>query len=1042
MTDTQNVVKENQHKRKKIFWKWDSAIGAPLLMAAAALICIAIGLMKNPKLYPVDYGQYEAYLSDDGLTWTAADLKEGKLQFDHPVTSFSYAHFSWMKMLTPSAPASTVYAAAFVRLCSRICLENSLSVDRISVFWALILAAGVYLITYGMIRLCRSVWEIPGIILCMIFTDGNFCAIFRGLYPQAAGIAFMVLFTGTVLWTCAVPYAERAVPLMLLCCVAVIFIKSDTPMLVFAPGILVLCVILLIRLNRQKKVKHSLFVTVFGLVIILTGIRGAVTIAMNDRDYVSAAAEYESVFNTMLPAAGAGQQAQLLKELQLDETYLPDIGKSFYEDENSYAHNPRNQEEGAVLSGKLTTWKVTAVYLKHPDLLVSVLQAAPSTFDSYENQRNMSIATGNAKVQTRTEGGIFALFRLLFGNYDLFVPVSVIGIASAAVYAFARKKYSWLAVSLIFAGGIMYLPFCIITNGYSLIQEYALMIVFLEDMLFIWALTAFVLGVTKLQVWVSVRRVCPELATAKRIPEQETENICREKFRRKLMTALKAFCGSQRAVTGVTLVLALFMLLTVFLRSDHPGCVNNGDFGRMMAQIGVTWTGDMYYNTDGQMSHHVIEEYEWNQPFDWKKLTPLEPTYSLYFFASVVRLFTEPFGRPLNTWYIALLMGGISVLCITVMTFDLFPFLKKYTLAAGTGLCMLLMGEVYLTWYDSLFGESCILIGMVMSLTCAIHLCTMKRKGRVRKILWYMALVISLYIMICAKAQMLTSVPFAVILLLAVAWYKRPYRYDFQVLTAVLAIMMSAGLVYGAVGTYRSDRTADSVSEKHTLWQAYFYGIFMISDDPEADMQKLGIDTKMAADIGKYVNFSDDSQYVYAPLSDQAQTAFYDHVSTFTILQWYITHPDKLYYMLDHAAKSSKELYTGFRVYKGQDYTDTAHDTVDGYGLWQYWRSSLIPDAFWEYIVVYLLLAALVIGTLSDRKASGEKRLAAWILLSVMGIGVMQYPMTVMGNGFADNQKQLFGFALCQDFIMLTVIIAVMAYTWENDSFRRFFQKR
>jgi hypothetical protein len=59
-----------------------------------------------------------------------------------------------------------------------------------------------------------------------------------------------------------------------------------------------------------------------------------------------------------------------------------------------------------------------------------------------------------------------------------------------------------------------------------------------------------------------------------------------------------------------------------------------------------------------------------------------------------------------------------------------------------------------------------------------------------------------------------------------------------------------------------------------------------------------------------------------------------------------------------------------------------------------------------------------------------------------MGIGVMQYPMTVMGNGFADNQKQLFGFALCQDFIMLTVIIAVMAYTWENDSFRRFFQKR
>ena len=63
----------------------------------------------------------------------------------------------------------------------------------------------------------------------------------------------------------------------------------------------------------------------------------------------------------------------------------------------------------------------------------------------------------------------------------------------------------------------------------------------------------------------------------------------------------------------------------------------------------------------------------------------------------------------------------------------------------------------------------------------------------------------------------------------------------------------------------------------------------MISDDPIQDMKSLGIDTAMAPDIGKYVQFDDPSMYVYAPLSDEAQTAFYDHVSMLTVIKWYLT---------------------------------------------------------------------------------------------------------------------------------------------------------
>ena len=554
-----------------------------------------------------------------------------------------------------------------------------------------------------------------------------------------------------------------------------------------------------------------------------------------------------------------------------------------------------------------------------------------------------------------------------------------------------------------------------------------------QDLILIGAITIFFEFILKAQAWISgdVEELSDRINTREHLLERPSSIGTAIYIR--MVNIFRYFCSRRIFVTTFTFLLALFMLLSVYLKNEHPGCVNNGDFGRMMQQLGITWTGDMYYDTDSQMSHRVIEEYEWNKPFDWKKLTPREPTYTLYFFVTLIRLVTEPFGHPLNTWYLALLMGGLSALCITLMTYDLYPILKKYTIAAGTILCTMFMGEVYLTWYNSLFGESCILIGIIMSLTCAFHICMMKKRSPVKKTFWYLALGVSLYIAMGAKAQMLTSVPFAIMLLFAIAWYRKPYRYDFAVLMGIVAVIISAFIISGTIGIFRSDRTSDSVSEKHTLWQAYFYGIFMISDDPVKDMKNLGIDTKMAADIGKYVNFSDDSQYVYAPLSKEAQIAFYDHVSTFTILQWYISHPDKLYYMLDHAAKSSQELYTGFRIYKGQDYSNTEHDAVDGFGLWQYWRSCLIPNAFWEYIIIYLILFSVAVRMIVKKSCSDVAHLMAWILLFIMGVGVMQYPMTVLGNGFADNQKQLFGFSLCQDCILAICLLTVLCLTWQDD---------
>ena len=51
--------------------------------------------------------------------------------------------------------------------------------------------------------------------------------------------------------------------------------------------------------------------------------------------------------------------------------------------------------------------------------------------------------------------------------------------------------------------------------------------------------------------------------------------------------------------------------------------------------------------------------------------------------------------------------------------------------------------------------------------------------------------------------------------------------------------------------------------------------------------------------------------------------------------------------------------------------------------------------------------------------------------MAVMMIGVIQYPLSVVGNGFADNQKQMFGFMLCHDILTVITGVLILKFMWK-----------
>ena len=1002
-------------KKQKRLPQYTQGCIVTVTACVCAALCLLMGFSQLPALYPVDYGQYEVILRQCGLDWTQEDILLGGLQYVRPIRFYDYTRFSWESLFTPGAGGGTVYGVALVRLFTAP-FGLKFDLDALALVWALILVTATGLLTRALYERFARIWAAPCIVLCVLYSNGNFCAMLRGLYPEAAATAFSLLGLALGIRAWSVGKEKRGKWIFPTLLVSLTAVKSLTPLIVFLPlaiggNIWLIC-------SCGQCLKKKLLVYFAAALLLLTGVTSALQLAGRDADYYSNASLYEASFNTLL--RHTDQPELILAEWGLDESYAADVGKSYYLPEDAYVHNPRDPEEAEILFSRITAGRLMGTCLRHPAIFFEAIGAEELSISrGFENPRN-SAMEGNGRnfTATRVDGGFPSLlWKALSISWTAFGAAHLALILTGIVLACRKRRTAYLLISLSSAGCMLYLPFALVMNGYAQSQQYMLY----QTLLTVGLLTEVGCGLIGIMPtftqWMTRYSANASLITPLR---RARGNDCADTplIGPAASRWVNTLCGNRFHVALFTGVCCFGVLLCALVPATHAVSVNNGDFGRMMEQLDITWNSMDYFNTANQANRYAIEQYAYLSDFDAAKLTLLKPTYSLYWFAGIVRLLTEPFGMGFSTYLLAWVMGVIMAGCIIQLVKDLYSLLGKSTVIAAAMLCAMLMNETYLTWYNSLYGEGCILLGLLLTLTCAVHLCVMRRGRSWKKILWLAGLGLSLQILVTAKAQMLMAVPGAILLFLALSFYQRPQRYDLQAVQGIVSLAACAVIVFSAWGVYQTDRTEDSVSQRHTMWQAYFYGIFMISDDPIGDMEALGVDPAMAPDIGKYVDFSDDSKYVYAPLSEEAEEAFYRHVSMGTILSWYLTHPTKLWYMLDHAAHEAQTLYTSFRVYNGQDYSAPDHDEVNGWNLWPGWRTWLTPGTFAGYVLFYGLLLFVMLRRMLKKNTSAQARALCCLPLFLMMTGVLQFPLSVLGNGFADNQKQLFCFALCHDFLL------------------------
>ena len=1015
----------------------DEAFAMGLLFGLLVFAVIASGLFAAHRLGTVDSGKYERIMRETGLRYTRQAEAEGGLLYTRVIEEYDYAHFSFAKLFSPHGSSSLIYPVALIRL-----LTRPFGLPFSTRYLYLLYAALTGLAVYGIVRGAASQWgryaAILGAALALLFADRNLTAYFGSLYEVGSLIVGLMLFAGCALGALTYRGGRGVDTLWPVVLSSAFLLSAGSRAIVFLP----MALLAVVGLTRREwaRVRRSGAQALAAALVFVCAAYSSVNYFQNDPDNTSRAAVYHAVFQGILPAVD--DPKAVLEELGLDESYLEDIGKSYYQDAGAFAHDPRDTREAERLFSIISTGKVLRWYLAHPVRAVHTILGSMGEMNSLETGWTLGLGDdfqqGGRITRSASLVNLVGKIVLPQGYVFLLLTSGVVVLLAAALWVwrvgFGRdgRRDRWLEPALLIASAVCvsaYLPLHIVLMGVEALELDR--IVSVACLIALWGALLFAAG----------RAAGAGSAWFRRLDAKEEAPLVREawedakgarlapKARERLGGAIAAVTGSRRRTVLAVLALAAVMVLSVEFAQPRAGMVNNGDFGRMMEQLGLTWTGEMVYNTQAQAGRGVIEEYAFRSEFDPATLTFLKPSYSLVYPAAIVRALCALLRLRFSTWYLGLIMSAVMLLCVVSIVRDLYAVLGRYTLLAGALLCLIFLCESSLVWFNSLFGEGCMLLGLMMLTACCVRL-SVAPQGRA--IPWVFALAFSGMFLTTAKAQMMVALPVVMALFVVFAFYHRPLRVG-RLIAYTLCCVLCLGVIgYKGVRIYTDN---NDVSERQTVWQSLFFGALMISDDPIADMRELGIPTEMAADIGKHA-FYPDEDYVISPNSPEFDEAVYSHISSVTMVGYYLRRPAKLLYMLNHLAEESRTVYKGFRVYKGQDYA-AAHDTVDRWGLWLYWRPVFALGSFWGYVLVYGAAMAVGISLLIGRKVAPRERLLIVTFLGILLIGALQFPLTGIGNGFADNHKQLYGFMICHD-MLLALGLPVLAMWWKK---RARFQK-
>ena len=992
------------------------------IVALFSLIIICSVLYKEPRPTVIDYGGYTQILYDLGLE-RVGDLNSS--QTGATLTSEEYAigNSSALKLLQLEPSQTLIYPVRFLCGICRIFGVN-FSTLYLAILLTIITIACIFSIVKSLYHYMGGYAAVVGFAACGILLDGNHLVYFNSLYGDGSFFVCLLLLIEAFLRIAVKERRGGIKPVVWFALISLLLMNSSERGIYLLPVVFaaVIYVIWYCIPAIDKIIIYGIFSVLAMVLLCQISISYSIK---NDRLY-SETEIYQGLFTGILEYSE--EPKQILAELGLPEALTADIGKSPYLPEEEYVISPYSEEARQTIYSKISYRSFLATYRRHPVILVNILEKAVANSVTVNSDRFTYINQDkNKKTEWVERYVVWEWIRQMIAPKTLagflfFLGVNLIAALYFLLHRHRKRLEAAPAVCYLLLLGLALLQFlsaCL----FGTISEIGVRLhnfIILYDVMWIVILTTIAYWIRAISKVLSVQALTASTDfQEKELLDQKnplTQYLLQQG--RGLCSTLRKKMKEKPAIGAflVTVVATAVMLYVMFC--PRIGAYNNGDFGRMMTAMNLQYTQEDWNNADELALTKVIEKYDWVKPYDYTKIMYYHADLSQAWMSLIIKLLDNWFGLQFSTVYVAIIYVIILIFCF-------YWSMKALFMRFGPGwlwMALLFIPVIFdrdnLGWLNSLFGEGPAFVGLMMVVASSLHLISCER-GKSK--FGFAALLFSTLFFVGSKAQFTIITPFLLIWILILAIYHTPKKWW---RASIYYLGISAAFLFISISALNVYKDNENISSPDTIYQSVFYGILMISDDPKADLIELGLDPALAVDAGKHA-YLDKSQYYCAPRTPMAQEMIYSKISTFTILKFYLRHPDKLWRMMDVAAGAAAEALPDYILYVGQK-TTQEHEIVSKMHLWQEVRTYVAADRFWQLIVIYLLVAVETLRRLVKKQTKGKDKLLLCLFLVIAGIGIIEFPLSTIGNGFADNTKQLYLFRLTYDMIVVTGVYLLL----------------
>ena len=335
---------------------------------------------------------------------------------------------------------------------------------------------------------------------------------------------------------------------------------------------------------------------------------------------------------------------------------------------------------------------------------------------------------------------------------------------------------------------------------------------------------------------------------------------------------------------------------------------------------------------------------------------------------------------------------------------------------------VVLLGSVHLCWFSSFYGEAMLYVSLLLLLGCLSNAIIAPKGSAIGKTMALLALPCA-FLFLNAKAQGVLSFPLWAILILVLIFRHWPISLKKipvpkKLLTLLVILVSIVCLAFNAVSCYKLYTWNSDYNEKDTLYSAVFYGLLLLTDEPETLLEKLGLGRELAENVG-YHAYS--SERILIQQTPEAEERFYSKLNTYGLLKFYLKNPVYLYRAMQVTTDYAKSYDTNLFLTRNgtNDEGEPIFTKALRFSLWERIRPDLMPKYFWQYMIIYLTLFGFCFAAFFKAKNNAKTRLLISLFVVLMLTGIIQFPLPFIGNGLADTSKQLYLFKLMYDLTML-----------------------